>query len=382
MKALVYHGPDKIAWEERPRPVIGDPSDVIVEVSKTTLCGTDLAILRGGVSTVEPGRVIGHEATARIVEVGAAVADFKVGDPVIVPCTTSCGRCAACRKGLFSSCERGGWLLGNTRDGVQAEFACIPYADSSLHKIPDGMDEEAALMLADILPTGLEVGVQNAAVGLGDFVVVIGAGPVGLSAIVAAQFFGPAQIAAIDLDPFRLEAAKRLGATIAIDNSDGQAKDRVMALTHGRGADVVIEAIGSTATFELAQAIVGPGGRMANVGIFSKSAQIHNNVLWLRNITLKMGVVNTNTIPVLMKMIEAGRLDPSGLISHRFPLDQILRAYDVFKNAAREHAIKIVLDAGKSAPSAASEEERTIQFVVGQVLARLKGAGSAGAGAA
>lgn len=373
MKALVYKGPGEIAWEERPRPQLVEASDVIVEISKTTLCGTDLAILKGGVSTCAPGRILGHEATARIVEVGPAVSDFRIGDHVIVPCTTSCGRCPACRKGLFSSCDRGGWQIGNTRDGVQAEFACIPCADSSLHKIPEGMDEEAALMLADILPTGLEVGVQKAEVGLGDVVVVIGAGPVGLATIVASQFYGPSQIVAIDRDPHRLEAAKRLGATVAIDNTDGKAFDHVMALTGGRGADVVIEAIGSSPTFQLAQQIIGAGGRMANVGIFSKSVEIHNHVLWTRNISLKMGVVNTNTIPVLLKMIEAGRLDPRGLISHRFRLDEIVHAYDLFKNAAREKAIKIVLDAGKSAPSTVDEEQKAIQFIVGRVLATLKG---------
>ena len=373
MKALVYHGPGKIAWEDRPRPVLTEASDVIVEVSKTTLCGTDLAILRGGVPTAKPGRILGHEATARIVETGPAVSDLRVGDHVIVPCTTSCGRCDNCRKGLFSSCERGGWRIGNTRDGVQAQFACIPFADSSLHKIPAGMDEEAALMLADILPTGLEVGVQKAEVGLGDVVVIIGVGPVGLATVVAAQFFGPSEIIAIDRDAFRLEAARRLGATIAIDNSDNRARERVMELTKGRGADVVIEAIGSAATFELAQDIVGPGGRMANVGIFSKSVEIRNHILWTRNISLKMGVVNTNSIPTLLRMVQAGRLDPRGLISHRFPLDDILHAYDLFRNAAKEKAIKIVLDAGKSPPSSVSEEERTLQFVVSQVLAKLKG---------
>lgn len=373
VKALVYHGPGDIGWEDRPMPVLREASDVIVEISKTTLCGTDLAILKGGVSTVKPGRIIGHEATARIVEVGAAVTDFKVGDHVIVPCTTACGRCPACRKGLFSSCDRGGWLIGNTIDGLQAEFACVPCADTSLHKIPEGMDEEAALMLADIIPTGLEVGVQKAEVSLGDTVAVIGAGPVGLATIIAAQFYAPSQILAIDLDPHRLEAAKRLGATTIIDNSDGRAREVVMALTGGRGVDVVIEVIGNPATFELAQQIIGAGGRMANIGIFSKSAEIHNNLLWTRNITLRMGVVNANTVPVLLKMIQAGRLDPTGLISHRFRLDEILHAYDLFRNAAREQAIKIVLSADGSAPATACDEERVLQLVVGRVMAAIRG---------
>ncbi len=372
VKALVYHGPGEIRWEDRPMPTLRDPSDVIVKISKTTLCGTDLAILKGGVSSAKPGRIIGHEATARIVEIGSGVTDFAVGDHVIVPCTTACGRCPACRKGLFSSCDRGGWLLGNTIDGLQAEFACVPCADSSLHKIPVGMDEEAALMLADIIPTGLEVGVQKAEVALGDTVVVIGAGPVGLATIIAAQFYAPSQIIAIDLDPHRLETARRLGATTVIDNSDGSARDRVMALTHGRGADVVIEVIGNPATFALAQQIIGAGGRMSNIGIFTKSAEIQNHLLWTRNITLRMGVVNANTVPALLRMIEAGRLDPTGLISHRFRLDEILHAYDLFRNAAREQAIKIVLSADDSAPLQTNDEDRMVQFVVGRVMAALR----------
>jgi alcohol dehydrogenase len=373
MKALVYKGPGEIAWEDRPMPTLREPTDVIVKISKTTLCGTDLAILKGGVPTCTPGRIIGHEATATIVETGAAVFDFKVGDRVIVPCTTSCGRCVACRKGIFSSCERGGWLIGNTVDGLQAEYACVPLADSSLHRIPEGMDEEAALMLADIVPTGLEVGVQKAEVALGDTVAVIGAGPIGLSTILAAQFYSPARIISIDLDANRLATARKLGATITIDNSDGKARDRVMELTQGQGVDVVIEAIGNPATFELAQQIIGPGGRMANIGIFSKSAPIHNHILWTKNITLRMGVVNTNTVPALIKMMEAGRLDPTGLISHRMPLSEILKAYDIFRNAGREHAIKIVLSADDApAAPAGDDEQRLMQVVVGRVLAALQ----------
>jgi alcohol dehydrogenase len=372
MKALVYHGPGKIVWEDRPMPKLRESTDVIVKISKTTLCGTDLAILKGGISTVKPGRIIGHEATARIVEVGANVVDFKDGDLVIVPCTTACGRCEACRKGLFSSCVRGGWILGNTIDGLQAEYACVPCADTSLHKIPEGMDEEAALMLADIIPTGLEVGVQRAEVVLGDVIVVIGAGPVGLATIIAAQFYAPSQIIAIDLDPHRLAAAKRLGATTLIDNSDGGAREKVMELTKGRGVDVVIEVIGNPATFQLAQQIIGAGGRMSNVGIFSKSASIDNHLLWTRNVTLRMGVVNTNTVPALLKMIEAGKLDPTGLVSHRLPLDQIVHAYDLFQNAAREQAIKIVLSAADSPASEASDDERMLHIVVGRVMAALK----------
>jgi alcohol dehydrogenase len=369
MKALVYHGPGAIAWEERPLPVVEEPADVVVRVSKTTICGTDLAILKGGVPSVAPGRVLGHEATGYVTAVGPAVADLAVGDHVIVPCTTSCGRCAACRKGLFSSCARGGWVLGNTIDGVQAEYARIPLADSSLHKIPPGMDEEAALMLADILPTGLEVGVQKGEVGLGDTVAVLGAGPVGLATIMAAQFFAPARVIAVDIDPSRLELARSLGATHAVNNSAGDAREQIMAITGGEGVDVAIEVIGSPATCELAQAIIGPGGRMANIGIYSKSVELHKHVLWTRNVTIRMGVVNTSSIPALLRLIQAGKLDPRRLISHRFALDQVVEAYEVFKRASAEHAVKIVLTGGEAPPPGL--DEGRVRQIVAAVLARM-----------
>lgn len=369
MKALVYHGPGQIAWEEKPMPTLQDPGDVLVRISKTTICGTDLAILKGGVATVAPGRIIGHEATGVITAVGSAVSDLMVGDHVIVPCTSSCGRCAACRKGLFSSCERGGWQIGNTIDGLQAEYARIPLADSSLHRIPPGMDEEAALMLADILPTGLEVGVMKAEVGLGDTIAVLGAGPVGLATIMAAQFFSPAETIVVDLDDHRLEKARELGATTTINNRDGKAYERIMELTGGRGVDVAIEVIGNPATCQLAQDIIGPGGRMANIGIYSKSVELHKEILWTRNITIRMGVVNTNTIPVLLRMIKACKLDPTKLITHHFRLDEIVHAYDIFKNAAKEQAIKIVLTNEAFHEPAADDVD--IRQIVAQVLSRL-----------
>lgn len=370
MKALVYHSPGQITWEDRPLPTIQESGDVIVRVSTTTICGTDLAILKGGVATVAPGRVLGHEATGHITAVGPAVSELKLGDHVIVPCTSSCGRCPACRKGLYSSCVRGGWQLGNTIDGVQAEYARVPLAESSLHRIPRGMDEEAALMLADIIPTGLEVGVQKGEVGLGDTVAVIGSGPVGLATIMAAQFFAPARIIAVDIDDNRLELARQLGATDLVNNRAGDACAQIMALTAGTGVDVAIEVIGSPATCELAQAIIAPGGRMANIGIYSKSVELHKETLWTRNITIRMGVVNTSSIPVLLKMIAANKLDPCQLISHHFPLDQILHAYEVFKRAAQERAIKIVLTNTQAAPAgAAAADEQRIRAIVARVLA-------------
>jgi alcohol dehydrogenase len=367
MHALVYHGPGQIAWEERPAPAIEDPGDVIVRVSKTTICGTDLAILRGAVPTVAPGRVLGHEATGYVTAVGPAVADLRVGDHVIVPCTSSCGRCPACRKGIYSSCVRGGWLLGNSIDGVQAEYARVPLADSSLHRIPAQMCEEAALMLADIIPTGLEVGVQKGEVSLGDTVAVIGAGPVGLATIMAAQFFAPACVIAVDIDESRLALARRLGATHVVNNRGGDAREQIMALTGGAGVDVAVEVIGSPDTCELAQAIIGPGGRMANIGIYSKSVELHKDVLWTRNVTIRMGVVNTTSIPALLKLIQASKLDPCQLISHHFRLDEIVRAYALFARAAEEHAVKVVLTNGPAAPAALDEER--IRAIVARVLA-------------
>lgn len=373
MKALVYHGDGKIAWEDRPMPVLQDPRDVIIQVSKTTVCGTDLAILKGGVSTCKPGRIIGHEATGYIVEVGSAVSNFKVGDHVIIPCTSSCGSCPNCRKGIFSSCSSGGWILGNMIDGLQAEYARVPLADASLHAIPENMNEDAALLLADIIPTGLEVGAQNAQIEIGDAVVIIGAGPVGLAAIIGAKFYSPAQIIVIDLDEFRLQKALELGATTVINNKDNNARQKVMELTNGNGADAVIEVVGSSATFQLAQEIVGPGGRMANIGVFSKSAEIHNNWLWTKNISLHMGVVNANTIPALLKMIKAGKLDPTVLISHHFPLNSILHAYDIFRNASQEKVIKIILtneNVNRRKPFN-YPDEKMVRDIVSQVLASL-----------
>lgn len=371
MKALVYHGPDDIRWEDKPMPAIQASTDAIVQISKTTVCGTDLTILKGGVSTVSPGRILGHEATGVISAIGGAVTGFQVGDRVLIPCTTSCGRCPACRRGLLSSCERGGWLLGNTIDGVQAEYARVPLADSSLHHLPAWVDEEAALMLADIIPTGLEVGVQKGEVSLGDTVVIIGAGPVGLATLLVTQFYGPADIIVVDLDEHRLAMASRLGATVVINNRDGRAEEQIMALTGGQGVDVVIEVVGHPSTCALAQAIVGAGGRIANVGVHSQSVELHNDILWTRNITIRMGVVNTHTIPTLLRMVKVGKLDPGVLVTHRMPLSQIVAAYDIFKRAPAERAIKIVLSNEASPGLPIANDMMLLRQIVAQVLAKL-----------
>lgn len=367
MKALVYHGPKQIAWQEHPKPALAKPSDALVKITHTTICGTDLAILKGGVATVQPGRVLGHEGVGIVEEVGNAVSAFKPGDKVLISCITACGKCAACKKGLFSNCADGGWILGNTIDGTQAEYVRIPHADNSLYHIPPALSEEAALMLSDIIPTGLEVGVLNGEVKFGDTVAIAGAGPVGLAVLLTAQFYSPAEIIVVDIDDNRLKIAQSLGATVTINNRDNTAAQQILAFTGGKGVDVAIEVVGSPITCKLCQTIIGSGGRIANVGIYADSVELHKHILWTRNVTIRMGVVNTHTIPLLVKTVTAGKLDPTRLITHHFPLDRILEAYDVFANAAREQAIKVVLTGDcAGAPDALSAA--LIEQIVKKVL--------------
>jgi alcohol dehydrogenase len=340
MKALVYHGPGKCAWEEKPRPSIQEPTDAIVKITHTTICGTDLHILKGDVPAVQPGRILGHEGVGVIEEVGEAVAAFKPGERVLISCVTSCGRCDFCRQNLYAHCRNGGWILGHLIDGTQAESVRIPQADNSLYKLPPGLDEAAAVMLSDILPTGHEIGVRNGEVKLGDTLAIVGAGPIGLACLLTAHFYSPAEIIMIDMDENRLEVAKNLGATQIVREDPVR---RVLELTGNKGVDVAIEAVGVPETFDICQSIVKPGGHIANVGVHGKPVEFHIEVLWNMNITLRAGLVNTDTTPLLLKILKAGRLDPSRLITHRLKLDEIERAYAVFGNAAREKAIKVLL---------------------------------------
>jgi len=346
MKALVFQEPGKVALVDHAKPVLAEPTDAIVRITTTTLCGTDLHILRGEVPSVAPGRVLGHEGVGIVADVGPEVTRFAVGDRVLVSLVTTCGRCSACRKGLTSHCERGGWLLGNQLDGTQAEYVRVPQADTGLHPVPDGVDDEAAVMLSCILPTGLECGVQKARVKPGDVVAIVGAGPVGLAALLAAQLYAPTALIAIDLDDHRLEAARALGATTVINSRDGKAAERVMALTGGVGVDAAIEAAGFAATFDLCQAIVAPGGRIASMGVYAHPVELHLERLWGANITLTTGLVDASTTPLLLRLVAGGRLDPRQLVSHRFPLSEIVAAYDTFANAARERALKVVIEVG------------------------------------
>ena len=345
MKALVYLGPSEKALQERPKPVIAAPSDAIVRVTKTTICGTDLHILKGDVPTCQPGRILGHEGVGIIDVVGAAVTAFKPGDRVLISCISACGKCDACRQRMYSHCATGGWILGNSIDGTQAEFVRIPHADTSLYPIPNGVDEEAMVMLSDILPTGFECGVLNGKVQPGNTVAIVGAGPIGLAALLTAQFYSPAEIIMIDLDQNRLDLAKGFGATAIVDSTDGGAISAVMKLTGGRGVDTAIEAVGLPATFELCEGIVAPGGTIANVGVHGTKVVLHLERLWDRNITITTRLVDTVSTPMLLKVLRSRKLDPKRLITHRFKLDHILDAYETFGHAANTGALKVIIEA-------------------------------------
>ena len=345
MKALVYQGPGKKDWIEKEKPGIEKPTDVIVRITKTTICGTDLHILKGDVPAVTAGRTLGHEGVGVVEEVGGAVANFKPGDAVLISCVTSCGRCANCKRQLYAHCADGGWILGHKIDGTQAEFVRIPHGDNSLYPIPEGSDDEALVMLSDIMPTGMEIGVQAGGVKPGDTVAIVGAGPVGMSVLLTAQFYSPGRIIMIDMDPARLELARQFGATDLVQVGAEDAAARVLELTDGQGVDVAIEAVGIPATFDICQKIVSAGGNIANVGVHGKPVQLHIEELWIKNINISMGLVCTNTTPMLLKTLKSGKMDPGRLVTHRFKLDEIMQAYEVFGNAAREKAMKVIISA-------------------------------------
>jgi len=345
MKALVYHGPGKKTFEDHAKPEIAAPTDAIVKITKTTICGTDLHILKGDLPSCQPGRILGHEGVGIVESVGSAVTAFKAGDRVLISCVTACGKCEYCRKGMFSHCATGGWILGNTIDGAQAEFVRTPYADTSLYPIPDGADEEALVMLSDILPTGFECGVLNGKVQPGATLAIVGSGPIGLAALLTAQFYSPGEIIMIDLDDNRLEVAKRFGATKTINSTDGKAVEALMKLTGNRGVDTAIEAVGIPATFELCEQIVAPGGVIANIGVHGVPVTLHLERLWDRNISITTRLVDTASTPMLLKVFKAQKIDPKRLITHRFKLDDILQAYETFENAAKTKALKVIIEA-------------------------------------
>jgi alcohol dehydrogenase len=345
MKALVYRGPGLKAIEDRPKPEIQAPGDAIVKMLKTTICGTDLHILKGDVATCAPGRILGHEGVGIVDSVGAGVTAFRPGDRVLISCISSCGKCEYCRRGMYSHCTTGGWILGNEIDGTQTEYVRTPHADTSLYSMPEGADEEALVMLSDILPTGFECGVLNGKVAPGSTVAIVGSGPIGLAALLTAQLYSPAEIIMIDLDDNRLGVARQFGATQTIKSADGKAAETVKKLTGGRGVDTAIEAVGVPATFRLCQDLVDPGGIIANIGVHGVQVELHLERLWSQNIAITTRLVDTVTTPMLLKTVQSKKIDPTRLITHRFKLDQILEAYDTFGRAATTRALKVVIAA-------------------------------------
>ena len=342
MNALIYHGPARKSWTAAPTPKIQQPTDAIVKMVKTTICGTDLHILKGDVPTVTEGRILGHEGIGIVEDVGQAVSNFKKGDRVLISCITSCGKCEYCRRQMYSHCQSGGWILGHLIDGTQAEYVRIPHADNSLYHVPNGVEEEALVMLSDILPTGFEIGVLYGAVKPGDVVAIVGAGPVGMAALLTAQFYSPSRIIMVDVDATRLTLARKFGATDVINSATADVPEFVRQSTQG-GVDVAIEAVGIRQTFDICQSIVRPGGHIANVGVHGKSVDLQLQKLWIQNITLTTGLVNTNTTPMLLRTVESKKLQPQSLITHRFAFSEFIHAYEVFSNAAKEKALKVIL---------------------------------------
>lgn len=345
MKALVYYGDHDIKFEEKPKPTILKSTDAIVKIVKTTICGTDLGIYKGKNPEITPGRILGHEGIGIVEEVGDSVTNFKPGDKVLISCVTSCGSCDYCKKQLYAHCKDGGWILGYMIDGVQAEYARIPHADNSLYKYPDTIDDEVAVMLSDILPTGHEIGVQYGNVKPGDAIAIVGAGPVGMSVLLTSQFYSPATIVMIDMDENRLELAKKLGATHTINSAVENAEEAVKKIVGEEGVDVSIEAVGIPPTWDICQRIVKPGGHIANVGVHGVKVDFEIQKLWIKNLTITTGLVNTNTTPMLLKATATNKLPLKELITHRYKLGQIEEAYQVFLNGAREKAMKIIIDA-------------------------------------
>lgn len=349
MKALVYHGPGDKSWDEVPDPVIQHPTDVIVKIVATTICGTDLHILKGDTPEVAPGRILGHEGIGEITEIGSGVTQLAVGDRVILSCISACGVCANCRQGLYSHClspegRAGiGWIFGYMIDGTQAEYVRVPFAENSVYRVPDGVTDAEGILVSDVLPTGFEIGVQYGRVKPGDVVAVVGSGPVGLSAVMTSQLYGPSKVIAIDLDDARLARARDFGATDTVNSGAGDWKQKVLALTDGAGVDVAIEAVGTPQTFTMSVDIVRPGGHVANIGVHGKPAELALNELWIRNIDIAMGLVNTNTTGMLLKLVAEHRLPVDKFVTHEFGFDRIEEAYEVFGDAARHNALKVLI---------------------------------------
>lgn len=345
MKAVVYEGPGKKELKEVAKPTILEPTDAIIKMEKSTICGTDLHIISGDTPEVKEGTILGHEGVGIVEEIGSSVSNFKVGDKVIVSCVTACGKCKYCKKGMYAHCENGGWILGHLINGTQAEYVRTPYADNSLYKIPTGISDEAAVMISDILPTGYEIGVLNGEIKPGENVAIVGAGPVGMAALLTAQFYSPAKLIMVDLDDNRLATAKKFGATDIVNSKDTEkAIEEIKALTDGVGVDVAIEAVGYPVTFDICQHILAPGAHLANVGVHGKPVSLQLQDLWIQNVNISTGLVSTNTTDLLLKAMVSGKLNPSKLITHHFDFTDMMHAYDVFGNAAKNDALKVIID--------------------------------------
>ncbi|MEC3918678.1 zinc-dependent alcohol dehydrogenase family protein [Nocardia sp. CDC160] len=346
MHAMVFHGPGQKSWDEVPDPTIQTPTDAIVRVDAVTICGTDLHILKGDVPEFTPGRILGHEAVGTIVEVGSGVHTRRVGERVLLSCISSCGACRFCREGRYGQClGGGGWIFGHLIDGTQAEYVRVPFADTSTHPIPESISDEQMLMLADILPTSYEVGVLNGRIEPGDTVVIVGAGPIGLAAIATARLYSPGHIVAVDLADARLQAAAKLGADVTINGGRENALDIVHRLTAGLGADVTIEAVGIPETFETAVELARPGGHVANIGVHGKPATLHLEKIWISDLTITTGLVDTYSTPRLIQLVASGRLDPAAMITHHYPMAEFESAYDTFAHADQTGALKVVVTA-------------------------------------
>lgn len=349
MKALVYHGPGKKSWEEVPNPTLRLPSDAIVQIDTTTICGTDLHILKGDVPAVVEGRILGHEGVGTVVEIGDGVSNIKVGDRVIISCVCACGVCSYCRQQLPSHClnEEGasgvGWIFGHLIDGTQAEYVRVPFADNTLHKLPEGVSDEAAIMLSDIMPTGFEIGVRNGRVSPGDVVAVIGAGPVGMAVMMTAGLQGASRVIAIDLDQSRLDKAVELGASDAVNSGDADWRDQVMAMTDGHGVHTAVEAVGIPQTFAMATDLVRPGGTVANVGVHGSAVELPLHELWIKDIAITTGLVSATTTPMLLPLVAQQKLNPQNFVTHRFALDEMMDAYDTFARASETQAMKLAI---------------------------------------
>jgi alcohol dehydrogenase len=363
MKALVYHGPGQRGWDTVDDPTIIDQTDIVVRIDTSTICGSDLHILKGDVPETSPGTVLGHEAVGTVQEIGSSVSTLAVGDRVLMSCISSCGRCRFCREARYGQCiGGGGWIFGHLINGLQAEYARVPFAENSVYKVPEQLSDEQVLFLSDILPTAYEVGVLNGKVSPGDVVAVVGAGPIGLAAMLTASLYTPGRIVAIDLADRRLESARNFGADATINNGREDALAQIMEITDGIGADVAFEAVGVPATFELAAELIRPGGRVANIGVHGHSATLHLEKLWTRDVTITTGLVDTRTIPQLMSIVASGRLDPTVFATHHVALEDTMSAYDTFADAANTGALKVVLNG--------AESDRSSQVLVGAISAR------------